>query len=94
MIDNLINEIREDVDFLYMKHQLFVQTIQVSPQMYVNLQRELLEQVAKNYFEYNRIEPIKLEGIPVVINDDVNRYGYELVVSIPSRRFKKGGSNE
>lgn len=90
MIDELINEIREDVDFLYMKHQLSVQAIQVSSRMYVNFQRALLEKVAKDYFEYKHIEPIKLDGIPVIINDNVNSYGYELVVSIPSRRFKRG----
>lgn len=42
MINDFINEIRENVDYLYMEHNLLVKVIQVTQQIYIELQREII----------------------------------------------------
>lgn len=88
MVTDLIDEIREDVDTLYNEHNLLVKVIQVSQSMYIEIQRYIMDlMISKNLSNYIPKEPIEIDGIPVVINADIG--DYELVVSIPSYRFRK-----
>ena len=90
MITDLIDEIREDVDTLYNEHNLLVKVIQVSQSVYIEIQRYVMDlMISKNLSNYIPKEPIEIDGIPVVINADYGNYDYELVVSIPSYRFRK-----
>ena len=89
MINDFINEIRDNIDFLYMKHNLMVRAIQVSSQIYIQIQRDIIKLAEKNICVVKCKEPIEIDGIPVVINDDIASCDYELVVSIPSFEFRK-----
>lgn len=98
MINDFIQEIRNNIDFLYMKHSLLVKVIQVSQQIYIEIQRNIIQLATKNICDFKYKELIEIDGIPVVINDDISGWDYELVVSIPSYNFrnikKEGNSNE
>ena len=88
-MDKFIEEIRNNIDFLYMKHNLLVRVIQVSQSIYIELQRNIIELATKNICDLKYKEPLEIDGIPVVINNDVSTY--ELVVSIPQYRLDKVG---
>ena len=88
MINNFIDEIREKSDFLYEKYDLFIQCIVVSEFFYIQLQRDLFQLIEKNICDFKFKEPLQIDNIPVVINNDLNDGDYKIVVSIPSYKFK------
>lgn len=87
MIDKFIDEIRENIDFLYEKYDLFVEAIEVSSFLYIEIQRNILQLIEKNICVFHYTEPLQIDNIPIVINKDLNNYGYKLLVSIPSYKF-------
>lgn len=89
MINDFIEEIRINIDFLYMEHSLMVKGVQVSQQFYIEMQRNIIQLATRNICDFKYKELIEIDGIPVIINDDLGSYDYELVVSIPSYKFRK-----
>lgn len=83
----LVEKIKKDIEYLFIKHQLQVEVIKVSPLVYIELQKGIIKLINRGicYFKYQ--DPLKIDGIPVVIDENI--YMYELVVNISALRLEK-----
>lgn len=88
-MSDIIDEITNNMDDLYRKHRLKVEAIKVSQQSYIKIQNRLIDIAMSNFIYGERRTPLTIDGVPVIIDDDIECYDYELVTSIPSYIFRE-----